>query len=127
MFIISCFQKHQKTIFNFFFILGVTISPKPVNAGLNKTVSFTCTAIGWIIRWWVNGATITAELRRRGFDDSAPLVTLNATQNLQTSTLTVFRSADNNGTNITCVVVFEDESEAALLVVEPGVLFYFFK
>ena len=105
---------------------GVTIPPKPVNAGLNETVSFTCTAIGGIIRWQVNRATITAELRSRGFDDSAPLVTLNATQNLQTSTLRVFGSVNNNGTNITCVVVFimslsEDESEAALLLVfEPG-------
>ena len=105
---------------------GVTIPPKPANAGLNETVSFTCTAIGGIIGWQVNRATITTELRSRGFDDSAPPVTLNATQNLQTSTLRVFGSVDNNGTNITCVVFFiipssKDESEVALLLVfEPG-------
>ena len=106
---------------------GVTIPPKPVNAGLNETVSFTCTVIGEQIRWRVNRTTITPDLRSRGFDDSSSPVTLNATQHLQTSILTVFGSADNNGTNITCVAIFlisyisSDESEAALLLVfEPG-------
>ena len=97
-----------------------------MNAGLNETVNFTCTAIAEEIRWQVNKTTITADLRSRGFDDSSALVTLNATQQLQTSTLKVFGSADNNGTIITCVVFFfisfsSKESEAALLLVfEPG-------
>ena len=105
---------------------GVTTSPGSVNAGLNETVNFTCTAIGEEIRWQVNRATINPDLRSRGFDDSSALVTLNATQHLQMSTLKVFGSADNNGTNITCTVFFfisfsNKESEAALLLVfEPG-------
>ena len=107
-------------------VAGITVPPESVNVGLNKTISFTCTAIAETIRWWVNGATITADLRSRGFDDSSAPVILNATQNLHMSTMTVFGSADNNDTNITCVVVFfsslsVDESEAALLIVfEPG-------
>ena len=107
-------------------VVGIIVPPESVNVGLNRTVSFTCTAIAEEIRWRVNRATITADLRSRGFDDSSAPVTLNATQNLHMSTMTVFGSADNNGTNITCVaVVFSslsvDESEAALLLVfEPG-------
>ena len=99
-----------------------------MNAGLNKTVNFTCTAIAEDIRWRVNGATINPDLRSRGFDDSSSPVTLNATQHLQMGTLTVFGSADNNGTNITCVVIFfsslsSEESEATvLLVFEPGAI-----
>ena len=97
-----------------------------MNARLNETVNFTCTAIGEEIRWQVNRATITTDLRSEGFDDSSAPVTLNATQQLQMRALKVFGSADNNGTIITCVAVFfsplsSDESEAALLLVfEPG-------
>ena len=106
---------------------GITVPPESVNVALNKTFSFTCTAIAETIRWWVNRATITPDLRSRGFDDSSALVTLNETQQLHMSTMTVFGSADNNGTNITCVAVVlfsslsSDESEPALfLVFEPG-------
>ena len=34
-------------------VAGITVPPESVNVGLNKTVSFTCTAIAETIRWQV--------------------------------------------------------------------------
>ena len=99
-----------------------------MNAVLNITVPFTCTAIALDIEWTVNGETITPDLRNRGFDDSSALITLNSTQNLHMSTIAVLGSADNNGSNITCVAFslsapFILKSEpAVLLVFKPGTL-----
>ena len=99
-----------------------------MNAALNITVDFTCTAFAIDIEWTVNGETITPDLRNRGFDDTSPLITLNSTQNLHMSTLAVLGSADNNGSKITCVALSQSapfilESEpAVLLVFEPGIL-----
>ena len=99
-----------------------------MNAALNITVHFTCTAFALDIEWEVNGKTITPDLRNRGFDDSSPLITLNSTQNLHMSTIAVLGSVDNNGSNITCVALslsapFILESEpAVLLVFNPGTL-----
>ena len=76
-----------------------------MNAALNITVHFTCTAIAIDIEWEVNRDSITPDLRNRGFDDSSPLITLNSTQNVHMSTLAVLGSADNNGSNITCVAL----------------------
>ena len=110
------------------FTAGFVAPPESVNAVLNITVHFTCTAIAIDIEWTVNGGKITIDLRNRGFDDSSPLITLNSTQNLRMSTIAVLGSADNNGSNITCVAIslsapFILESEpAVLLVFNPGTL-----
>ena len=107
---------------------GIVAPPKSVNAVLNITVPFTCTAIAIDIAWEVDGEIITPDLRNRGFDDSSPLITLNSTQNLRMSTIAVSGSADNNGSNITCLAVslsapFIVKSEpAVLLVFNPGTL-----
>ena len=99
-----------------------------MNAVLNITVPLICTAIAVDIEWEVNGDSITPDLRNRGFDDSLSLITLNSTQNLHMSTMAVLGSADNNGSNITCVALslsapFILESESAvLLVFNPGTL-----
>ena len=108
------------------FTAGIVTPPKSVDAALNITVHFTCTAIAIDIEWEVNGETITPDLRNRGFDDSSPLITLNSTQNLHMSTIAVLGSADNNGSNITCLALslsapFIVKSEpAVLLVFKPG-------
>ena len=94
---------------------------------LNRTVNFTCTAVAQEIEWEVNRQPIDSVLTSRGFDDSLPLITLNGTQNLRTRKLPVLASAENNNTNITCVVYFivpafaVAESEPAVFrVFEPG-------
>ena len=108
--------------------IGIVAPPESVNAALNITVHFTCTAFALDIEWEVNGETITPDLRNRGFDDSSPLITLNSTQNLHMSTIAVLGSADNNGSNITCLAAslsapFILKSEpAVLLVFKPGTL-----
>ena len=110
------------------FTAGFVAPPESVDAALNITVPFTCTAIAIDIEWEVNGETITPDLRNRGFDDSSPLITLNSTQNLHMSTIAVLGSADNNGSNITCLAAslsapFIVKSEpAVLLVFNPGTL-----
>ena len=107
---------------------GIVAPPESVNAVLNITVHFTCTAIALDIVWTVNGDSITPDLRNRGFDDSSALITLNSTQNLRMSTIAVLGSADNNGSSITCVALslsapFIVESEpAVILVFKPGIL-----
>ena len=106
-------------------LVGIIVPPEPVNVGLNRTFSFTCTAIADDIRWEVNGSPTTPDLRSRGFDDSSPLIPLNVTQNLHMRIMRVFRSADNNNTNIACIAVIvmplsADKNEVTLLVFDPG-------
>ena len=105
------------------FTAGFVVLPESVNAALNITVHFTCTAFAIDIQWEVNGER---DLRNRGFDDSSPLFTLNITQNLHMSVIKVLGAADNNHSNITCVALslsapFILESKlAVLLVFKPG-------
>ena len=112
------------------FTAGFVVLPESVNAALNITVHFTCTAFAIDIQWEVNGERINSDLRNRGFDDSSPLMTLNITQNLHMSVINVLGSADNNHSNITCVALslsapFILESKpAVLLVFKPGTLNY---
>ena len=94
-----------------------------MNAALNITVHFTCTAIAIDIEWEVNGERINSDFRNRGFDDSSPLITLNITQNLHMSVINVLGLADNNGSNITCVAL--SLSAPFILESEPAVLFVF--
>ena len=120
--------KQFNEIRNAHYFTGIFALPESVDAALNITVHFTCTAIALDIEWEVNGERITSDLRNRGFDDTSPLITLNSTQNLRMSTIAVLGSADNNGSNITCVALslsapFILESEpAVLLVFKPGTL-----
>ena len=105
------------------FTAGFVVLPESVNAALNITVHFTCTAFAIDIQWEVNGERINFDLRNKGFDDSSPL---NITQNLHMSVIKVLGAADNNHSNITCVALslsasFILESEpAVLLVFKPG-------
>ena len=107
---------------------GIVVPPKSVNIAVNATANFTCTAIAEEIAWEVNGQPVDSDLRSRGFNNQAvPLTLLNATQNLYTRTLSVFGSADNNGSNIICAAYFLPPSlsinisePAVLLVFEPG-------
>ena len=108
------------------FCAGIVAHPKSVNIAVNATANFTCTAIAEEIEWQVNGQPVYANLRSRGFDDEAVPTLLNATQNLYTRTLSVFGSADNNGSNITCAAYFlhplsfNKSEPAVLLIIEPG-------
>ena len=108
-------------------LTGIVVPPKSVFGALNRTVNFTCTAVTQEIEWKVNGRPVDSVLVSRGFDDSSPLITLNATQNLRTRKLTVLASAYNNNTNISCVVYFivpvfsvATSEPAVFLVFEPG-------
>ena len=108
-------------------LTGIVVPPKSVYGALNRTVNFTCTAVAQEIEWEVNGQPIDSVLTSRGFDDSSPLITLNATQNLRTRKLPVLASANNNNTNISCVVYFVNpvfsivtSESTVLLVFEPG-------
>ena len=72
---------------------------------------------------------LVISLRNRGFnDDAVPLTLLNTTQNLRTRTMSAFGSADNNGSNITCVAFFLSPSlmitseSVGFLVIESGTL-----
>ena len=98
-----------------------------MNIAVNGTAKFTCTAVAAEIEWEVNGQPVDDHLKSRGFnDDAVPLTLLNATQNLRTRTMSVSGSADNNGSNITCVAYFifplsiMKSDPAVLLVFEPG-------
>ena len=109
-------------------LTGIVVPPKSVYGALNRTVNFTCTAVAQEIEWEVNGQPYDSLLVSRGFDDSSPLITLNATQNLRTRKLPVLASANNNNTNISCVVYFivpafsvATSEPAMLLVFEPGI------
>ena len=106
------------------YITGIVAPPISVNTTINETAHFTCTAIAGEIEWEVNGQPVDANLRNRGFnDDAVPLTLLNATQNLRTRTLSAFGSADNNGSNITCVALFT--SPFFIMQSDPAVLFLF--
>ena len=114
-------------LFYYYNYAGIIVFPKPVNIAVNGTANFTCTAVADEIEWEVNGQPVDANLRSRGFnDDAVPPTLLNATQNLRTRTMSVNGSADNNGSNITCVVYFlnpfssMESDPVVLLVFEPG-------
>ena len=98
-----------------------------MNIAVNGTANFTCTAVAGEIEWEINGQPVDDHLMSRGFnEDAVPLTLLNATQNLRTRTLSAFGSADNNGSNITCVAFFISplsimkSDPVVLLVFEPG-------
>ena len=87
---------------------------------------FNCTAIASFITWEIDGVLIDADLRGTGFDDSAPELTLNLTQQLRGTSLSVLGSPISNNVSITCVAVTQitlttndvNTSEPALMLVQ---------
>ena len=97
-----------------------------MNVSLNGLAMFNCTAIAAIITWEIDGVLIDSDLRDRGFDDSAPTLTLNLSQNLRGTSLRVLGSPDSNNVSITCVAIIPitpttsvaNTSEPALMLVQ---------
>lgn len=87
---------------------------------VNSTVNVSCTARGLIIFFEVNGVTIDSNLRNRGFNDEMATVPSVSDPNVRTRTLRVTGTPENNGSNITCIVISPssgNESNPALLLV----------
>ena len=77
-----------------------------MNISLNEFAMFNCTAIASLITWEINGVLINdGDLRDKGFDDSAPILTLDASQDLRGTSLRVLGSPDSNNVSITCVAI----------------------
>ena len=87
---------------------------------------FNCTAIASLITWEIDGVLIDNNIRDKGFDDSAPLSTLNSTQDLRGTSLRVLGSPDSNNVSITCLAIIPitpftsdaNTSEPALMLVQ---------
>ena len=105
---------------------GIVTHPQSMNVSLNGFATFNCTAIASIITWEIDGVIIDGDIRDKGFDDSAPELTLNLTQNLRSTSLRVLGSPDSNNVSITCVAIIPltsftneaDTSEPALMLVQ---------
>ena len=97
-----------------------------MNISLNGFAMFNCTAIASLITWEIDGALIDSDIRGKGFDDSAPELTLNLTQNLRSTSLRVLGSPDSNNVSITCLAIipltpftnYVKTSEPALMLVQ---------
>ena len=88
-------------VLNRILLADITESPLSVNISLNKVAEFTCIGIGNFISWDINGKPLDDDTA--GFDQM--IVTLNQTQGLRKSTLTVVALLENNNTNLSCIVV----------------------
>ena len=108
---------------------GILTPPRSVNISLNEVAVFNCTAIATFIIWRVNGEPV-ANIRSKGFDDKALIVTVNETQNLRMRTLRVVGSPDSHNVSITCVALLQisgtnnfsvAQSEPALILVQGDV------
>ena len=105
---------------------GIVTHPQSMNVSLNGFATFNCTAIASIITWEIDGVIIDGDIRDKGFDDSAPELTLNLTQNLRSASLRVLGSPNSNNVSITCVAIIPitsftneaDTSEPALMLVQ---------
>ena len=118
-----------------FFFLGILTHPQSMNVSLNGFAMFNCTVIASFISWEIDGVLIDSDLRDTGFDDSAPVMTLNLTQDLRSTSLRVLGSPDSNNVSITCVAfnpitltVFDViTSEPALVHVQGKFVRYMFR
>ena len=55
-----------------------------MNVSLNRFAMFTCTAIASLITWEIDSVVIdNIDLRNEGFDDTAPILTLDTVQDLR--------------------------------------------
>ena len=110
------------------FYAGIVTHPQSMNVSLNEFAMFNCTAIASLITWEIDGVLIDSDgdIRDKGFDNSAPLVTLNLTQDLRSTSLRVLGSPYSNNVSITCVAIISltlatndvNTSEPALLLVQ---------
>ena len=109
------------------FYTGIVNSPQSMNVSINGFAIFNCTAIATSITWAIDGVLIdNGDLRDKGFDNSAPLVILNLTQYLRSTSLRVLGSPDSNNVSITCVAIIPitpftndvNTSEPALMLVQ---------
>ena len=66
---------------------------------------FNCTAIASFITWEIDGVLINNYIRDKGFDNSAPTLTFNLTQELRGTSLRVLGSPNSNNVSITCVAI----------------------
>ena len=74
------------------------------NQQISHLMDLQCTAIASLITWEIDGVLINdGDLRDKGFDDSAPTLTLNLTQDLHSTSLRVLGSPDSNNVSITCL------------------------
>ena len=97
-----------------------------MNVSLNGFATFNCTAIASLITWEIDGVLIDSDLRGKGFDDSASILTLNLTKELRSTSLRVLGSPDSNNVSITCVAIIPitpitsdaNTSEPALMLVQ---------
>ena len=107
------------------FFIGILTHPQSMNVSLNGFAMFNCTAIASLITWKIDGVLIDGDLRGKGFDDSAPVVTFNLTQQLRGTSLRVSGSPDSNNVSITCLAIIPitpftndvNTSEPALMLV----------
>ena len=97
-----------------------------MNVSLNGFAMFNCTATTSLITWEIDGVLIDNDLRDKGFDDTAPTLTLNLAQELRSTSLRVLGSPDSNNVSITCLAIIPitpfmndvNTSEAALMLVQ---------
>ena len=100
-----------------------------MNVSLHGFAMFNCTAIATSFTWEIDGVLIDdGDLRDKGFDDSAPELTLNLTQNLRGTSLRVLGSPDSNNVSIACLAIIPitpftndvDTSEPPALMLVQG-------
>ena len=97
-----------------------------MNISLNGFGTFNCTAIASLITWEIDGVLIDSDLRGKGFDDSASILTLNLTKELRSTSLRVLGSPDSNNVSITCLAIIPitvttndvNTSESAMALVQ---------
>ena len=105
-----------------------------MNVSLNGFATFNCTAIANFITWEIDGVLINSDIRGKGFDDSAPTLTLNLIQDLRSTSLRVLGSPDSNNVSITCLAVIPitpfannvNTSEPALMLVQGKSVSYLY-
>ena len=105
---------------------GIVTNPQSMNISLNGFAMFNCTAIASFITWEIDGVLIDGDLRDKGFDDSAPTLTFNLTQELRSTSLRVLGSPESNNVSITCLAIIPithfindvDTSEPGLVLVQ---------
>ena len=113
-------------IINWLFYIGIHVPPGSVNISRDGVALINCTATATFIGWEANGKPVDS-LRNQGFDDSAPTVLLNESQNLRMATLKVVGSSNSSNVSVVCVALlpssttdFIKRSEAALILVQGG-------
>ena len=75
----------------------IIVPPQPVNTSINEVAELNCTAIANAIIWKANGITLQDTNQIQIFE------TINASQGIYMSTLTISVSSVDDATNITCI------------------------